>query len=600
MRRLCREKSRILSEIAPFVCHDLAIVLVFSVQPELSLSLKLFRDLSFDVNLFPILSFLSNKQDCAHIPVGAVTVAHHISIHRFSGQLRTIFNQYIASPDNYTMLSIFFALAISSLFLIQKFELYIRRRSFAKQHNCQPVPRLEQKDRLLGLDTLFKSYAAFQSDTYLQLSQKRFERTGNTFSFRSLGRTELNTCDPENIKAILSGKFRDFAMGPTRKSAFEPLIGHGIFTADGPHWEKARKIIKPSFAHGDIKDLSIFEGHVQELLQRLPRDQKTPVDLAQVFSDFTIEMAAEFLFGGSESSATSSVSPAEFAAAFDRGQKTVTRNFVLGPLANLIPNPEFKADCQTVQSFVAPYVTKALRSSHSDQTQPQNFLTSMAQQTRDPDLLTGALLNTLLAGRDTTASLLTNLFFILSRDARILNKLQAELTAAKITGPPTLSQIKDLSYLQNCINESLRLHPPIPRNSRTAIRDTVLPRGGGPDGQSPIFVPAGTQVGYAIYATHRLESIYGADAAEFRPERWESKDLKPGWAYLPFNGGPRICLGQRFALNEVSYVVVRMLQELEDVKAVEMGEEWVEGLGLTCSSKNGAVVRVQRREGLDV
>lgn len=250
------------------------------------------------------------------------------------------------------------SLAISSFFLKQKIEIYVRRRNFRHQHNCQPTLRLAQKDRIFGLDTLRESYAAFKNNTYLKLSQSRFQQTGNTFTFRALGKTELNTCDPENIKAILSGNFKDFAIGATRKSALEPLIGHGIFTADGPNWEKARKIIKPSFAHDNVKDLSMFEGHVQKLLQRLPKDSKTQTDMAQLFFDFTVEMAAEFLFGGTEScSHIGSVTSAEFAVAFDRGQKTVTRNFVLGPLASAIPDEEFKKDCQTVQDFVKPSPT---------------------------------------------------------------------------------------------------------------------------------------------------------------------------------------------------------------------------------------------------
>lgn len=82
----------------------------------------------------------------------------------------------------------------------------------------------------------------------------------------------------------------------------------------------------------------------------------------------------------------------------------------------------------------------------------------------------------------------------------------------------------------------------MPGNSRSAIRDTVLPRGGGPDGQSPVFVPKGTSVIYSAFSMHRRTDIYGPDALEFKPERWET--IRPGWGYLPFNGGPRICLGR--------------------------------------------------------
>lgn len=90
---------------------------------------------------------------------------------------------------------------------------------------------------------------------------------------------------------------------------------------------------------------------------------------------------------------------------------------------------------------------------------------------------------------------------------------------------------------------ALRLYPVVPANSRTSINDTVLPRGGGPDGKSPIFIPKNTHVSYNTYAMHRREDIFGPDAAEFKPERWET--VRAGWHYLPFNGGPRICLGRK-------------------------------------------------------
>ena len=81
---------------------------------------------------------------------------------------------------------------------------------------------------------------------------------------------------------------------------------------------------------------------------------------------------------------------------------------------------------------------------------------------------------------------------------------------------------------------ALRLYPVVPTNARTAIVDTVLPRGGGPDGQSPLFVPKNSVLQYTVYTMHRRKDIYGDDADEFKPERWEI--LRPGWEYLPFNG----------------------------------------------------------------
>ncbi len=129
----------------------------------------------------------------------------------------------------------------------------------------------------------------------------------------------------------------------------------------------------------------------------------------------------------------------------------------------------------------------------------------------------------------------------------------------------------------------------VPRNEREAVRDTVLPLGGGKNGLSPVMVPKGTLVVYSLYAMHRRTDIFGPDADDFRPERWADDKLRPGWGYLPFNGGPRICIGQQYALLEVSYVVVRMAQEFRALKSGDLGP-WEESLLLTLSSRNGTKV----------
>lgn len=90
--------------------------------------------------------------------------------------------------------------------------------------------------------------------------------------------------------------------------------------------------------------------------------------------------------------------------------------------------------------------------------------------------------------------------------------------------------------------EALRLHPVIPTNAREARQDTTIPHGGGADGTSPLFVKKGVVVMYNVYAMHRDERVFGSDPEAFVPERW--RDLRPGWGYLPFSGGPRICMGR--------------------------------------------------------
>ncbi len=147
------------------------------------------------------------------------------------------------------------------------------------------------------------------------------------------------------------------------------------------------------------------------------------------------------------------------------------------------------------------------------------------------------------------------------------------------------------------------MHPPVPANTREAIRDTFLPVGGGPDGLSPMFVKKGTQVYYSVYSMHRREEFFGADPDSFNPERWQT--LKPVWEFLPFNGGPRICLGRKvllfapcfncspvaeqFSLTEASYLTVRLVQNFEAMTPRD-SHPWTEQYTMVAYSHYGTQV----------
>lgn len=88
---------------------------------------------------------------------------------------------------------------------------------------------------------------------------------------------------------------------------------------------------------------------------------------------------------------------------------------------------------------------------------------------------------------------------------------------------------------------------------------------------------------------HRRKDLWGPDADEFVPERWDG--LRPGWEYLPFNGGPRICIGQQLALTEAGYVTVRLLQCFRQMESLDTSD-WQESLGLTCAPLQTVAVRM--------
>lgn len=90
----------------------------------------------------------------------------------------------------------------------------------------------------------------------------------------------------------------------------------------------------------------------------------------------------------------------------------------------------------------------------------------------------------------------------------------------------------------------------------------------------------------------RQPSIFGSDAEVFRPERWADPSLRPGWGYLPFGGGPRVCLGQQYALTEAYYVTIRMMQRFRTLENRD-NEPWTEKIAVTCCSFNGTKVALR-------
>jgi cytochrome P450 len=292
----------------------------------------------------------------------------------------------------------------------------------------------------------------------------------------------------------------------------------------------------------------------------------------------------------------------------------------------LIDGPQFRISCKTVHSFVDRYLQEAQdattnqgRSEKGPVSNPgflpkeTSILSSLVREKKEnPRVIRDQLLSLLLASRDTTANFLSWTFYVLARHPEVLAKLRNSIAVQLPHNRlPTAADINALTYLRWTLDEVLRLYPLVPLNGRTAAADTVLPSGGGTDGTAPILVPAGTKVAFSIFAMQRRVDVFGADANVFSPERWgegrspDSGRKEFGWAYIPFLAGPRICLGsafpylpliitpltsnrppsptiklninlvfvflptESFALNEISYITVRLLQCLDSLTAAE-------------------------------
>ncbi|TGO68631.1 hypothetical protein BOTNAR_0022g00390 [Botryotinia narcissicola] len=340
---------------------------------------------------------------------------------------------------------------------------------------------------------------------------------------------------------------------------------------------------------------------------KLQGDWTEETDLQVLFFRLTMDSATEVLLGKSaetqlpnlpENQSKASDTRIDFAAEFDNALSWV---YTRGRFADkywLDTSKDFRNYCNKCNEYVDYFVQLALdrNSLVKDQDKDDStatkkryiYLDALAKETQDPIELRSQCLHLMLAGRDTTASLLGWLILLFAQNPNQYQKLRNIVIENFVTYENPLeinfTDLKNCRYLQHCLNEALRLYPLVPFNVRQANKDTTLPHGGGKDGKSKVFIPKGSIVEYSVFVMHRRKDIWGDDA-EFRPERWEGK--KVGWEFLPFNGGARICIGQQFSLNEAGYVTVRLLQRFDRIRDMATDPVVKHEVKLTVSSANG-------------
>lgn len=482
-------------------------------------------------------------------------------------------------PKNHPYVLYFAVVIFLSYITYSKITLYLTRRRIIKQHGCKPCPHVYNKDPILGLDVLRKNVINSKAHKVLTRNLDRMRLyPSHTFLSRIATLPIIVTNEPENVKTILSLKFKDYTI-KNRQFAFTPLLGDGIFNSDGEKWSNSRHLLKPNFERKQVADLSMLERHFKLMLKAIPRDGST-VDLQDLFFRMTMDTATEFLFNHSTNSLRmvgqdeENNEDAVFARSFNFAQADALTKIRYGIFDRFRNQTKGNEAIRICHAYVDKWVDEAIR--YREETDVSEkatsgiqekdkdaeryvFIHELAKQTKDKVRIRNELINVLLAGRDTTASLLSNLFFQFGKDPRVWNKLREEIDTELQGRKPTYEELRNLKYLKYCLNEckcpkrapstsispttkltisfflfdpALRTHPVVPGNSRFAAVDTVLPVGGGVTGSSPLFVPAGTLVAYTVYSIHRRTDLFGADAEEFKPERWET--LRPGWDYLPF------------------------------------------------------------------
>lgn len=271
--------------------------------------------------------------------------------------------------------------------------------------------------------------------------------------------------------SVLSVAFDDFSFGEVRKSIMRPLFGNGIFTTDGSTWSHSRQLLRPALKRTNMAPLMrMMERHFQIMLKCIPTDGTT-VDLQPLFFSFTMDTATEFLLGRSTHTLDpdrSSQKEADFVRDYLSCCIEAVRRMRMSPLKPLWYDRKFEAAKERAWGYVDSFVNEAValrdtgkllavRNDESDtagdDSVAYNFLRELALDSGDRTFLRDQILSVLLASRDTTAGLLSNLFFVLARRADVYQKLREEVVEHFGDEFPTQETLKKATYLDWVIKE---------------------------------------------------------------------------------------------------------------------------------------------------
>ncbi|KAL1747386.1 cytochrome P450 [Schizophyllum fasciatum] len=462
------------------------------------------------------------------------------------------------------------------------------------------LPPLVPSDLPWGLSHLLALRKSAKEGLLAYIFDDWAKKVGSTvYRVNLQGDVRIVTLEPDHIKAILATRFEDFDKGPVLYDLLYSLLGSGVFNSDGEMWKFHRTMTRPFFNKEKIAHFDNFDRHADDIIRQAKKrlTEGHPIDFQDMVSRFTLDSATEFLFGHDVNSAGAGLpyppgtaladSPEflnhpsnRFVHAFAEGQDMTAMRSRAGAAWRMLEfwKDQVKPCRDVVNDFVREILADPARPKEDIEAkegapetkvrEDDSLLDHLLKFTQDRNILTDEIVNLLVAGRDTTAGTLTYGIYKLAEHPDIAEKLRAEiLEKVGPTRRPTYDDIRDMKYLRAFLNGALRHKTCDAPIYRTANKDTLLPYKSAT--KRPIFVAKGTRCLYSVFLMHRRTDLWGPDgeslSGKFDPDRFIDERLHKylthnPYIFVPFNAGPRICLGQQFAYNEMSFFLIRLLQ----------------------------------------
>lgn len=411
-------------------------------------------------------------------------------------------------------------------------------------HNSQVVPKLGVRSLIGNLPLMVTNNLAFR---------RKLARTYPGIYQVPVGlRPAIVVSQAEYCRDVLV-RTDDFDKPPELTKLGRPVFGNGILTAENKSNREQRRLVQPVFKHQIIKNYAaIITTYAEQLAESWAESEK--VDITEEMTKLTMQIIGSVMFSiknlGSEDQLGRDIHTA---------LRSVATGFLFPiPFADLTPNGRrTRQAIARVDSTIYGMISsrRAEKSARGDlldlllhaHDEDDNGLTD--EQIRDE------LMTIFIAGHETVALALTWTLYRLARHAPIRERVQQEADRALAGRTPTLEDLPRLPHALQVFKESLRFYPPGHVLIRMAMRDTTL---GG------YSIPKGAFVLIDAYAMHHRPD-YFPNPQLFSPERFtlENESLLPRYGYLPFGTGPRVCIGQHFALMEAQLVLAVLAQRVE-------------------------------------
>ncbi|XP_061385960.1 cytochrome P450 4C1-like [Danaus plexippus] len=403
------------------------------------------------------------------------------------------------------------------------------------------------------------------------------------YRFYAFPVASVNIYNPEDVETITSNmKYHEKSL---IYKFLEPWLKEGLLISNGTKWQHRRKVLTSAF-HFDVlkKYFDSIDGNSQRLVRVLQQTNGQSVDVVPILSEYTLNTICESAMGTALSDESSSEGKMYKTSIYQMGH-TLFQRFI-----NIYLHPDFifnlsflgrkqKQHLSVIHNFTKNVIKnrrKLLDIDNISETKVAQadgnisnvfkkkkaamldlLLLAEKEELIDGDGIQEEVDTFMFEGHDTTQAALTYCLMSLANEEFVQQKAYAEQECifAGDNRPATLADLTEMTYLECCIKESLRLYPPVPFISRKINEPTTL---------SNYTIPAGASCHIHIYDLHRQESIY-KNALKFDPDRFlkENSVGRHTYAYIPFSAGPRNCIGQKFAMMEMKSSLSAVLRNFK-------------------------------------